>query len=367
MAKVLASSTGWEAKGVLHKTFSDTIGFNAYPFGCMDYNGLFEWYHESGEGLGAFFWSASSSEEWNAWCRSLNYYDTDVFRYAEDKDKGFSVRCLRDENSSTSQQPDTSPANQEFTVDGIAFNMVYVEGGTFTMGCTSEQGNDCDANERPAHKVTLSSFYMGETEVTQGLWRAVMDNEPFSGAWTDEYGRGISYPAYSVSWDDCQEFVRKLNRLASDQLPAGWHFALPTEAQWEFAARGGNRKEGYKYSGSANINNVAWFSDNSYAKGSSSPDYGTHPVKRKQPNALGLYDMSGNVFEWCKDVYDKAYYEVSPSTNPQGPAATEGSWRVLRGGSWYRSTGGCRVSFRYNYYLGGRSYDAGFRLALVHQ
>jgi len=261
----------------------------------------------------------------------------------------------------------TTPANQEFAVNGIAFNMIYVEGGTFTMGCTGEQGSDCSNDECPAHQVTLGSFYMGETEVTQGLWRAVMGNEPYSGAWTDELGRGISYPAYMVSWDDCQEFVRKLNRLVSDQLPAGWHFALPTEAQWEYAARGGNQSQGYKYSGSGNINDVAWFEDNSYVKGSSSPDYGTHPVKRKQPNALGLYDMSGNVWEWCQDVYDWAYYEVSPSTNPQGPVATEGSYRVLRGGSWYYSARTCRVSYRYDYDPGYCFSSYGFRLALVHQ
>ena len=303
-----------------------------------------------------------------AYYRKLFYTQEGVERGVAIVDEHLSVRCLRDESSSTSQQPASTPANKEFPVNGIAFNMIYVEGGTFTMGCTGEQGSDCDGYERPAHKVTLSSFYMGEAEVTQGLWRAVMGDEPYSEAWReDEYGRGISYPAYWVSWDDCQEFVRKLNRLASDQLPAGWHFALPTEAQWEFAARGGNQSQGYKYSGSGNINDVAWFYDNSFAKGSSSPDYGTHPVKRKQPNALGLYDMSGNVWEWCKDVYDEAYYEVSPSSNPQGPAATEDSYRVLRGGSWDNSSRCCRVSYRMHFLPDYRdySYDYGFRLALV--
>ena len=369
LAKVLASSTGWEAKGVLHETFSDTIGFAVYPIGCEDFNWLWDYWYKSGKGLGAFFWSASSSDEWNAWCRSLNYYDTDVFRYAEDKDKGFSVRCLRDESASTSQQPDTLSANIEFTVNGIAFNMIYVEGGTFTMGCTSEQGNDCRDDERPAHKVTLGSFYMGETEVTQGLWRAVMGSEPSYKGWTNEYGLGISYPAYWLSWDECQEFIKKLNRLASDQLPVGWRFALPTEAQWEFAARGGNEHEGYKYSGSNNINDVAWFYDNSYAKGSSSPDYGTHPVKSKQPNELGLYDMSGNVWEWCQDVYNKAYYEVSPSTDPAGPpSAAGGPSHVLRGGSWAYSEYCCRVTYRDCMTPTPRDYmKYCFRLALVQQ
>ena len=288
-------------------------------------------------------------------------------------------KCKGDSPTGISPTATTSPANQEFTVNGIAFNMVYVEGGTFTMGCTSEQGNDCDGDERPAHKVTLSGFYMGETEVTQGLWRAVMDNEPYSGAWTDEYGRGISYPAYSVSWDDCQEFVRKLNRLASDQLPAGWHFALPTEAQWEYAARGGNQSRGYKYSGSNNIEEVAWFWRNSGDRNLADNDSDLcwqkldanhckiHPVKRKQPNALGLYDMSGNVVEWCKDVSDDSYYEVSPSTNPQGPVATEFSGRVLRGGAWCGDARGCRVSARGGAKPHFRCNAYGFRLVLVQQ
>ena len=190
-----------------------------------------------------------------------------------------------------------TPANQEFTVNGIAFNMVYVEGGTFTMGCTGEQGSDCMDGEKPAHKVTLSSFYMGETEVTQGLWRAVMGDEPYSGAWTDKYGRGISYPAYKVSWYDCQKFIWDLNALLRYRLPAGWHFALPTEAQWEFAARGGNQSRGYMYSGSNTLEDVVWLYDNSKARGGRLPDYRYHPVKKKQPNELGLYDMTGNVAE----------------------------------------------------------------------
>ena len=370
IAKALASQTSWredyeECTVGNDSSLNNATGFSALNNGAFDGNHLFF--------PDAYFWSATEVNENEARERLISAENADVRNFGESKSFFCSVRCLRDENSSTSQQPAPTPANQEFTVDGIVFNMVYVEGGTFTMGCNGEQGNDCKDNERPAHKVTLSSFYMGETEVTQGLWRAVMGNEPYSGAWTDEYGLGISYPAYGVSWNECQTFIRKLNAQFCDRLPAGWYFALPTEAQWEYAARGGNQSQGYKYSGSDYINDVAWFYDNSRAKGSSSPDYGIHPVKRKQPNELGLYDMTGNVWEWCQDVYNKAYYEVSPSTNPQGAVATGWSDRVLRGGSWFCLVEYCRVSarsdgipeLRYFGYPGGRDNAYGFRLALV--
>ena len=229
-----------------------------------------------------------------------------------------------------------------FTVNGVTFKMICVQGGTFTMGCTSEQGSDCDNKEEPSHSVTLGDFYMGETEVTQALWKAVMGNNPSN-------FNGDDRPVESVSWNDCQKFIRKLNQLT------GKTFRLPTEAEWEYAARGGNKSQHYKYAGSNTLGNVAWYTDNS---GNS-----THPVKGKQANELGLYDMSGNVWEWCSDWYGSN--NSSSQTNPQGPSS--GSNRVLRGGSWYRSAGYCRVSRRFSNGPGYRHDHYGFRLSLVHQ
>ncbi len=236
---------------------------------------------------------------------------------------------------------------ETFTVNGVSFTMKLVEGGTFQMGATSEQGNDADSDEKPVHSVTLSNYYMGETEVTQALWKAVMGTEPsYNGGWVNDNGRGNDYPAYRVSWNDIQEFVTKLNRFTGKQ------FRLPTEAEWEYAARGGKRSNGYKYAGSSNIGSVAWYTDNSGSK--------THPVKGKNPNELGLYDMSGNVWEWCQDWYDS--YSNSTQTNPIGPS--NGSFRVLRGGSWGNIARHCRVSIRFSDDPDIRDFSIGFRLVL---
>lgn len=225
------------------------------------------------------------------------------------------------------------------TVNGIKYNMVRVEDCTFRMGATSEQ--DCDAYdiEEPVHSVTLSSYYIGKTEVTQALWKAVMGSNPSK-------FKGEDLPVENVSWDDCQVFVRKLNSLT------GQNFRLPTEAEWEFACRGGNNSLGYKYSGSDNIDNVAWFDCNSGRK--------THFVATKSPNELGIYDMSGNVWEWCSDWYDK--YSSGAQTNPKGPES--GSDRVCRGGCWGSYAGLCRSSCRDGYYPTFRCIFLGLRLAL---
>ena len=233
------------------------------------------------------------------------------------------------------------PKVEAFTVKGISFDMVYVEGGTFTMGATSEQGSDAESNEKPVHQVTLSDYYIGKTEVTQELWKAVMGKNP-------SYFKGdLSRPVETVSWKDCQKFITKLNKLT------GKRFRLPTEAEWEYAARGGNRSRGYKYAGSDNLGSVAWYDSKS--------GFTTHPVGTKSPNELGLYDMSGNVWEWCQDW--KGGYSSVSQTNPTGPSS--GSNRVLRGGCWDSSPGDCRVSDRlvsaepsYTFY------DLGLRLAL---
>lgn len=227
----------------------------------------------------------------------------------------------------------------KFTVNGVSFEMVRVEGGTFRMGATSEQEDEADSDEKPVHSVTLSSYYIGKTEVTQALWQAVMGSNPSN-------FKGSNLPVECVSWNDCQEFIQKLNRLT------GRNFRLPTEAEWEFACRGGNNSRGYKYSGSNNLGSVAWYDDNSGGQ--------THPVATKAPNELGIYDMSGNVWEWCQDWYGD--YSSNSQTNPTG--ASSGSRRVLRGGCWYGSAWGVRVSFRNRSTPGLRNILSGLRLAL---
>ena len=240
-------------------------------------------------------------------------------------------------NVSTNNVP-ASGSTRTFTANGVSFTMVQVPGGTFTMGGTSEQGSDAYGEEKRTHKVTLSSYYIGQTEVTQELWQAVMGNNP-------SFFKGNKRPVEQVSWDDCQTFLRKLNSMT------GQTFRLPTEAEWEYAARGG-KSEGTKYSGSNFIEDTAWYGDNSGNQ--------THDVATKRANSLGIYDMSGNVDEWCNDWLGK--YNKGSQTNPQGPS--KGSSRVLRGGSWKYSAGGCRVSFR-NFRSPDGSYNnLGLRLAL---
>lgn len=247
----------------------------------------------------------------------------------------------------------SSGGNETFTVNGVSFEMVYVEGGTFTMGATSEQGSDANSDEKPTHSVTLSDYSIGKYEVTQELWQAVMGNNPSS-------FKGSTKPVESVSWDDCQTFISELNSLLSSQLGSR-RFALPTEAQWEYAARGGKKSQGYKYAGSNSISSVAWYTVNSCDKGSNHPDYGTHEVGTKSPNELGLYDMSGNVDEWCQDWYGS--YSSSSQSNPVGPSS--GSGRVNRVGCWLSYARGCRVSGRGGYAPSFRYHYLGFRLVLL--
>ena len=223
------------------------------------------------------------------------------------------------------ETPKPMPTDKEtFTVNGVSFTMVAVKGGTFTMGGTAEQGSDEYDWEKPTHQVTLSDYMIGETEVTQELWKAVMGSNP-------SYFSGTNLPVERVSWDDCQTFITKLNQLT------GRNFRLPTEAEWEYAARGGQKSKGYKYAGSNTLSDVAWYKDNSWRN--------PHPVKQKQANELGLYDMSGNVWEWCQDWWGS--YSSSAQTNPTGPSS--GSIRVYRGGGWSGGARDCRVSDRFNY------------------
>ena len=226
----------------------------------------------------------------------------------------------------------------KFTVNGVSFEMVRVEGGTFRMGATAEQEDEAMDNEKPVHSVTLSSYYIGKTEVTQALWQAVMGSNPSN-------FKGSDLPVECVSWDDCQEFIQKLNSLT------GRNFRLPTEAEWEFACRGGNNSRGYKYSGSNNLGSVAWYDDE---RGK------THPVATKAPNELGIYDMSGNVWEWCSDWFE--IYTANSQINPTGPQSGES--RVIRGGSWDYDAWRCRSSVRDGDDPTDRSLILGLRLAL---
>jgi len=236
---------------------------------------------------------------------------------------------------------------EEFTVGDVTFTMVNVEGGTFTMGATSEQGSDGSGRERPVHQVTLSSFAIGQTEVTQALWQAVMGASPSNFA-------GMQLPVERVSWDDCQAFIAMLNHLT------GRSFRLPTEAEWEFAARGGNASMGYKYAGGNDPAAVAWYSYNDSWELRGTGHYGTHDVATRTPNELMLYDMSGNVHEWCQDWYGD--YTSDAVTDPTGPA--NGTARVYRGGCWYFDEWFCRVSFRNSASSSFSSYGIGLRLAL---
>lgn len=250
-------------------------------------------------------------------------------------------------------------------VNGVEFEMIYVKGGTFRMGAMVEQGDDAIDREKPVHSVTLSDYYIGKFEVTQGLWMVVMGSNP------SNFKKGDNYPVDRVSWNDVQTFLTKLNQLT------GKKYALPTEAQWEYAARGGIGigrsvyvwSDGFsvlhfefgssgggvatKYSGSDDIDEVAWYTNNSGGS--------THPVGTKRPNALGIYDMSGNVEEWCSDWYGS--YSNESQTNPTGPSS--GSARVLRGGSRSEIARRCRVSFRNCYFPSRGGIDFGFRVVLL--
>lgn len=248
-------------------------------------------------------------------CRGGGYYSTNAVcrvsnrNYREDgaKNKEMGLRLVLD-------LPLT------YTVNGVDFTMLKVQGGTFTMGATAEQGEDAYNDELPTHEVTLSPFWIGQTEVTQALWKAVMGSNP-------SYNTGDNLPVEYVSWDDCQEFVAKLNEMTGET------FRLPTEAEWEYAARGG-QSGGTKYAGSNDADAVAWYNSNS--------PYSTHAVASKLPNALCLYDMSGNVWEWCQDYYGE--YTSEAVVNPTGASIPLGC--VFRGGSYNGISANCRVSRR---------------------
>ena len=264
--------------------------------------------------------------------------------------KGVNINLSGNSNDSSQSMS----RNQDFieTAWGINMKMIWVEGGDFLMGCTSEQGGDCSSDEQNVRRVTVDGFYIGMLEVTQSQWEKVIGTSIYqqktkAGA-SSIYGVGPDYPMYYVSWDEAMEFCRLLSQKT------GKTYTLPTEAQWEYAARGGNKNEGTKYAGSNMIDVVAWYNDNSGDN--------VHIVCSKRANALGIYDMSGNVWEWCKDWYANSYVSYD-TNNPVGPSS--GSIRVDRGGSWYSFASRCRVAARGCYSPGGRDYNLGFRVVLL--
>ena len=249
------------------------------------------------------------------------------------------------------EEPIDETQSLEFSVSGVTFKMVHVAGGTFTMGASLSDAEARD-DESPRHIVIVNDFYLGSCEVTQALWRAVMGSEVSNnGGWQSDLGRGNNYPVYKVTWNECIAFINRLNTLLAKQLN-GKKFCLPTEAEWEYAARGGQKSKGYKYSGSNNLGSIAWYADNSNKK--------AHQVGQKAPNELGLYDMLGNVWEWCQDW--KGSYGKATQKNPQGPSS--GTERVFRGGSCNYQSRFCRVSRRSGFGPDSIPGFIGLRLAL---
>jgi len=231
-----------------------------------------------------------------------------------------------------------------FREDKLGFDMVFVKGGTFTMGCTEEQGGECGNNENPAHPVTLGNYYIGKYEVTQKLWRQVMvgTNRTVPSCYS-----GDDLPVEQISWTEImEEFLPRLNEMT------GKKYRLPTEAEWEYAARGGTGSKGYKYSGSNGVGIAGWYTSNSEGK--------THPVGEKKANELGIYDMTGNVWEWCSDWLGA--YGSGSQTNPKGQSS--GSSRVSRGGNWRRNAKDCRNSNRDGDPPSYSGCGVGFRIAV---
>ena len=271
-------------------------------------------------------------------------YQEGVVRYV--------VQCLIRSLGWTTEDPQIIEEDESFgsitksfQAGGVSFNMCFIEGGTFSLGATPEQGIYAGFDEKPAVEVTLDDFYIAEAPVTQELWNALMSDNPshFSGA---------NLPVERVTWDECIEFIEKLNAVT------GENFRLPTEAEWEYAARGGRHSAKTKYAGADDdhIGDFVWYKENAT---------GPQPVKGKSPNELGIYDMSGNVSEWCADWYFNSYSTGGSRHNPSGPAS--GMARVIRGGSWNDKAINCRVSKRASLNPSYRSKQIGFRLALNQQ
>lgn len=229
-----------------------------------------------------------------------------------------------------------------FDVNGVPFDMQRVEGGVFVMGGTREQHRERISTDLPTHTVALDAYYIASTEVTQALWKAVMPEWEFF-----EELYLPNFPISYISWNDCQEFVRRLDSIT------GMPFRLPTEAEWEYAARGGNRSKGFRFAGGNIVENVSW--------GLSNAGFRTHEVGKKQPNEVGLYDMTGNVSEWCSDWYAPYHFGTVP--NPQGP--TTGKEKIIRGSSYSNCQDNSYLSHRYMTVPTEATSYCGMRLALT--
>lgn len=242
----------------------------------------------------------------------------------------------------TQEKISQSANKRHFYVNGVNFTMIQIDGGSFDIGATPEQGIYAAFDEKPSLHVTIKNFYIGESLVTQKLWQAVMNDNP-------SHFKGDTLPVERVSWEECNDFIGKLNGIT------GSTFRLPTEAEWEFAARGGNKTSHTKFAGADDdaMCEVMWFKENS--KGQS------HEVKSKLANELGLYDMSGNISEWCNDWYFNSYANSGTQINPTGPSF--GTTKVYRGGSWNDKSLACRVSKRSNMNPIYRNKLVGLRLA----
>ncbi|MBR1838662.1 MAG: SUMF1/EgtB/PvdO family nonheme iron enzyme [Bacteroidaceae bacterium] len=280
---------------------------------------------------GGCFWAIPTG------CRMTLRYKQ--YPFDKENDTGFrlAITTLPSSEVSVEGYYDAKYSKEVLSVNGVTFKMQSVQGGTFYMGSDDA---DAEADAKPVHAVTLSDYYIGETEVTQALFKAVMGDEYPS------FIKGDNLPVNKVTWDEMQVFIKKLNELT------GRTFRLPTEAEWEYAARGGQKSRGYKFSGSDDINLVAW-----YNGGSSLQE-----VALLSGNELGLYDMTGNVLEFCSDWYSPTYYLSSPPVNPQGPPS--GTERVGRGGDWNEMESRCTVTYRQRVITGGASVGWGCRLAL---
>lgn len=342
--------------------YPENVVASTSPFVCFEVSVQNEVYKEGSE---ANIYVPSSASTLNINVRSIYSWGTSVWGYkswvsvstnqgsgnsnftlnieenplSEVRSETVRVHCDGRSISINIHQEAQGGANKTFNVNGVSFKMIMVQGGTFQMGATSEQVGEW-SQALPIHNVTLSSYSIGETEVTQALWKAVMGKNP------SKYTGNEYRPVECVSWNDCQDFIQKLNTLT------GKNFRLPTEAEWEYAARGGNKSASYIYSGSNDFDKVAWFSENS--------EDTTHPVKNKQANELGIYDMSGNVNEVVYDWYNS--YSSSSQTNPTGPSS--GTHRTERGGcfTWHSSSFG--VSYRQSIDPTKGFRNVGFRLAL---
>ena len=296
----------------------------------------------SAQGEGGTYWSATiqAKDSNNSY---YLYFLVDGYGWYRSggRDGGLTVRPVT-ENLKEDKPERPLSSTKSYIVNGVSFEMVMIEGNTFTMGSPNENP-DAWYSEKPAHQVTLDGYAIGMTEVTQELWLAVMGSNP------SHFTGDLQHPVENISWNDCQSFINKLNTLTQED------FRLPTEAEWEYAAQGGNIGNGYKHSGSNDIDNVAWYCENSSST--------THPVKSKQANELGIYDMNGNVWEWCEDYFD--YYSASAAMNPIGPVS--GTLRVLRGGGWCDDVRYCRVKGRGSNDPQNRYNLNGLRLAMTYK